>query len=54
MLSDFPIPTKERGLWREYRQYLRDLPKLYDDKTISSAKVKTYSEWLEFRRSGVY
>lgn len=53
-LSDFPIDTKLRGLYREYRLYLRDCPKLFDEETIRSAKVKTFNEWLEWKKSQVY
>lgn len=53
-LADFPIDTKLRGLYREYRTYLRDLPKLFNDETIKTAKVKNFEEWLEWKKSQVY
>lgn len=53
-LADFPIDTKLRGLYREYRVYLRDLPKLFNEETIKTAKVKSFEEWLEWKKSQVY
>lgn len=53
-LADYPIDTKQRTKYRDYRQYLRDLPKLYNDSTVSKAKVKTFDEWLEWKRGGEY
>jgi hypothetical protein len=53
-LADFPIDSKNRTLYREYRQYLRDLPRLYDNATIEKAKVKTFSQWKEWRKGGDY
>ena len=53
-LSDFPIDTALRSKYKEYRQYLRNLPKMYNDETIKQAKVKSFKEWLEFRENGTY
>lgn len=53
-LADFPIDTKLRGLYREYRVYLRDLPKLFNEETVKTAKVKNFEEWLEWKKSQVY
>lgn len=52
MLPDFPVDTKLRGIYKEYRQYLRDCPKLFTEATISTAKVKTFEEWREWKRRG--
>lgn len=54
MISDFPIDTKTRGQYREYRVYLRSLPKMYSEESVKSAKVKTFQDWLEFKRNGDY
>lgn len=54
MLSDFPVDTRTRGLYRDYRQYLRNLPKMFDNITVKTAKVKTFEEYIEFRKNGVY
>ena len=54
MLADYPISTTIRGKYREYRQYLRDCPKMFSDSSIFQAKVKTFEEWLEWRRNGDY
>lgn len=53
-LPDFPVDTKLRGQYKEYRQYLRHLPKMYNDETVKSAKVKSFEDWIEFRRNGEY
>jgi hypothetical protein len=53
-LADFPVDTKTRGLYKEYRKYLRDLPKLFNEETIKNAKVKSFNEWLEFKKNGIY
>ena len=54
MLGDVPIDTTLRAKYKEYRQYLRNLPKMYNDDNISTAKVKTFKEWQEFRANGTY
>lgn len=54
MISDFPVDTKVRGQYREYRVYLRSLPKMFNEETVKSAKVKTFQEWVEFRKNGDY
>lgn len=53
-ISDYPCDTKTRGHYKEYRKYLRDLPKLYNDETVKNAKVKTFEEWLDWRKGGEY
>jgi hypothetical protein len=53
-LADFPIDTKKRGQYREYRVYLRNLPSMYDDKTVKDAKIKSFEEWVNWRRNGDY
>lgn len=53
-LADFPIDTKTRAQFKEYRQYLRDCPKLFNEETIKDAKVKTFEEWIAWRKSGAY
>ncbi len=42
MMADYPISEKERELYREYRQYLRDIPEQDD---FPSGKIKTFAEW---------
>jgi hypothetical protein len=54
MLPDFPIETKTRALYRDYRKYLRDLPKLFSEENIKTAKVKNFKEWQDFRYNGNY
>jgi hypothetical protein len=52
MLPDFPVDTKTRGLYKEYRQYLRDCPILFDDTIIPFAKIKSFEAWIEWKRRG--
>ena len=54
MISDFPIDTKLRTRYKEYREYLRALPKMYNEDNIKTYKVKTFEEYLEWKRSGEY
>lgn len=54
MLSDFPIDTKLRTKYRDYRDYLRNITKMYSDDTIEKAKVKSFEEFLAWKRGGDY
>jgi hypothetical protein len=49
-ISDVPMATAERGEWKKYRQYLRDVTKLHTDATIAGAKVATIEEWRQGAR----
>ena len=42
MLSDYPIEDEERENYRQYRQYLRDLP---EKENFPDIAVKTFNEW---------
>lgn len=53
-LADFPADTKTRKKYKEYRDYLRNLPKMYSDENIENAKVKSFDEWLEWVSGGEY
>lgn len=53
-MPDFPIETKKRVLYKEYRKYLREVPNLYSESNIRDFKVKSFEEWLEYRKSGNY
>ena len=53
-LADFPLSTQDRSKYREYRQYLRDITKLFNEETIKTAKVKTFVEWIEYKKNGIY
>jgi hypothetical protein len=44
-ISDVPMTTLERGEWKKYRQYLRDVTKLHTDLTIAGARVNSFEEW---------
>lgn len=54
MLPDFPITGPERAKYREYRNYLRNIPKMYNEETIKTAKVKTFDEWRAWKNGGEY
>ena len=47
-LADCPLDTKTKQLYREYRQFLRNLPLCYNDESISKANVMTFEAWREF------
>ena len=49
-LADCELSTDERKDYRNYRSYLRTLPKLYDDTTIVSAKVYSFEDWKKGKR----
>lgn len=49
-LPDTELSTDERKEYRNYRSYLRVLPKLYDDATISQAKVQSFENWKKGKR----
>lgn len=49
-VSDVPMPTADRGEWKKYRQYLRDVTKLHTDNTITEAKIASFEEWRQGAR----
>lgn len=49
-ISDVPMSTADRGEWKKYRQYLRDVTKLHTDATIAGAKIANFEEWREGAR----
>ena len=44
-ISDAPIDTKTRKLYRDYRQYLRDVPKLFS--RWEHVVIKTFAEYVK-------
>ena len=51
VLPDYPHKSQEeRRRWIEYRQHLRDLPKAYNDESISRYEVKDYKSWCVFKK----
>ena len=42
MLADFPVVEDERELYRQYRQYLRDIP---EQESFPDEGIKTFGEW---------
>jgi len=49
-LPDTELSTDERKEYRNYRSYLRVLPKLYDDATIIQARVYSFEDWKKGKR----
>jgi len=47
-LADSPLDTKIRQMYRDYRQFLRNLTLNYTDKSIEKHKVFTFDEWRDF------
>ena len=45
MLIDFPISDEERELYKQYRQYLRDLPA---DENFPDVEVMNFEEWSQW------
>jgi hypothetical protein len=49
-LADVDLETEERKEYRQYRNYLRELPSLYNDSSISHAKVYSFDDWKKGKR----
>jgi len=49
-IADNQMDSKNRQLYREYRQYLRDLPLGYNDESIERYRIMSFEEWKEFFR----
>jgi hypothetical protein len=48
-LADAPLSTNDRTYYREYRQYLRDLPLNYDNESITNWSIMTFDEFKTFK-----
>jgi len=48
-LADSPLDQNVKKLYREYRQYLRDLTKNYDDKTVKKYKIMSFVDWKTWK-----
>ena len=46
-VSDAPLSSSGRQLYREYRQYLRDIPELFDRDQILELEVMDFNTWKE-------
>lgn len=44
-LADVPLSNEEKKKYRQYRRYLRELPKLIEREQVLQFKVLTYQEW---------
>lgn len=49
-IADNSLSQDERKEFRAYRQYLRSIPDLHNDESISSAKVYNFEQWKEGKR----
>jgi len=47
-LADYPLDSKAKALYRDYRQFLRNITNNYNDESIHRATVMSFEEWLEF------
>lgn len=46
-VTDAPLTSKQRLLYREYRQYLRDVPKLFS--RYDEVKIMSFDEFLKHK-----
>jgi len=46
-LADAPMDSKTKKLYREYRDYLRRLPSLLDDKVVLKYNIKSFKEFVD-------
>ncbi len=46
MLPDFPISEDQRELYKQYRQYLRDLPAMEGFPEIGVMSFKEWGQWI--------
>lgn len=47
-IADCSMDSKLRHVYREYRQYLRNLPLSYNDSTIEQYRIMSFGEWRDF------
>lgn len=47
-LADCPLNSKQKAVYREYREFLRNITNNYNDESIERAKVMSFEEWKEF------
>lgn len=47
-LADYPADSKIKTLYREYRQYLRNAPKHFNEESIHRAYIMTFDDWKKF------
>lgn len=50
-LPDYPLDSSDKRYWREYRQYLRDLPKHYDNVSIYRFKIMDFTTWKRWKHN---
>lgn len=46
MLIDFPISDEQRELYKQYRQYLRDLPTIENFPEVEIMSFKEWQQWI--------
>lgn len=52
-LPDVPMASSKKQEWRAFRQYLRDLPKLVQNKQLEIGVV-SFEEWLDWKAKTKY
>lgn len=53
-LPDAPLTSEQKKQYREYRQYLRDLPKHIETSKRLDVKVRDFKDWKEHREKTKY
>lgn len=49
-LADAPMNNAEKGKYREYRHYLRNIPLNFNEESIGRAVIMSFEDWKEFFR----
>lgn len=47
-IADCSMDSKTRHMYREYRQYLRNLPLNYNDDTVINYTIMSFDRWRDF------
>ena len=50
-LADYPMDSKDKAFWREYRQYLRDMPLYYSDLTVHDYVIMEFKKWKKWKHN---
>lgn len=53
-LPDVPLTSEQKKQYREYRQYLRDLPKHIETSKRLDVRVRDFKDWKEHREKTKY
>lgn len=47
-IADCSLNSKQKLMYREYREFLRNITNNYNDRSIENAKIMTFEEWLDY------